>query len=116
MKYIKDGKYPEAEVGKYVCAVREVKSIEGRKYFRIQLSVAHDLTWNKWYTTLRGLWMKKGKKHLKLCNSYCVDPIWFGKLGRSTWQMVLTNDLCEDHKRHSGISLGMSYKKCADGR
>ena len=44
LKYIKRGKYPKAEVGKYVYAVREGKSREGIQYVRIQLSVAHDAT------------------------------------------------------------------------
>ena len=59
--------------------------------------------------------MKKGEKHLKLCNLDCVDPVWFGWLGWSTWKIALTNDLCEVHKRSSGISLGMNYKQCAYG-
>ena len=54
MKYTKDRKYPEAEVGKYVFAVREGQSREGRNYVRIQLSISHDVTWNDWYTILRG--------------------------------------------------------------
>ena len=78
MKYIKSGKYPNSEVGKYVYAVREGQSIEVRQYFRIQLSVAHDVTWDDWYTTLRRRCMKKGEKRLKLCNSYFVDPLGFG--------------------------------------
>ena len=60
LKYINGGKYPKAEVGKYVYAVREVQSREVRQYARIQLSVAHEVTWEDWYTTLRGIWMKKG--------------------------------------------------------
>ena len=74
-KYIKGGKYPEAEVGKYVYEVREGKSREGRKYVRIQLSVAHDVTWDDWYTTLIRSWMKKGEKQLKLFNLDCVGPL-----------------------------------------
>ena len=77
LKYIKGGKYPEVEVGQYVYAVREGKSREGRKYVRIQLSVAHDVTWYDWYTELRGSWMNKVEKHLNLFHSDCVDLIWF---------------------------------------
>ena len=60
MRYTKGGKYPEGEVGKYIYAIREGTSRERRKYGRIQLSVAHDVTWDDWYTTLRGCLMKKG--------------------------------------------------------
>ena len=59
--------------------------------------------------------MKKGEKKIKLFHSYCVDPLYFGWLGRSTWQMALTNSLCEVHKRRSGISFGMNSKRCTDG-
>ena len=51
LNYIKGGNYPKEEVGKYLYAVREVKSREGRQYVRIQLLVAHDVTWDDWYTT-----------------------------------------------------------------
>ena len=59
--------------------------------------------------------MKKRKKHLKLCDSDRVAPLWFGWLDWSTWKMALTNDLYEVHKRRSGISLGMNSKRCTDG-
>ena len=45
LKYIKGGKYPEAEVGKYTYAFREGQYRKGRQYVMIQLSVAHDMTW-----------------------------------------------------------------------
>ena len=61
-------KIPEAEVGEYIYSVREGQYREGKQHVRIQLSVAHDMTWDNWYTTLRGRCMKKGEKHLKLCN------------------------------------------------
>ena len=73
------------------------------------------MKWDYWYTILRGHWKKKGKKHLNLFNLDCVDPLWFGWLGNITCQMVLTYDICEVHKRRSGISLGMNSKWCADG-
>ena len=57
MKYIKGGKYTEAEVGKYLYAVKEGQSREGRQYVRIKLSSGHDVTLYDWYTTLRGRWM-----------------------------------------------------------
>ena len=60
LKYIKCGKYPEEEVGKYIYAGRYIQYIEGIQYVRTQLSVAHDVTWDNWYTTLRVIWMKKG--------------------------------------------------------
>ena len=60
MEYIKGVKYPKAEVGKYVYAVREVPSREGKQYVRIQLSVAHGVIWEECYTTLRVRFMKKG--------------------------------------------------------
>ena len=44
LNYIRGGKYPEAEVGKYVYAVREGQYIEGIHFVRIQLLVAHDVT------------------------------------------------------------------------
>ena len=116
LKYIKERKYPEAEIGKYLYAVREGESREGRQYVGIQLSVAHDFSWGDWYTTLQGRWMKKVEKHLKLCNLECVDPLWFGWLGRITWQMMPTDDLCEVNKRRSRIYLGMNSKLFADGR
>ena len=50
LKYIKGGKYSDAEVGKYVYAVREGQYIEGRQYFRM----------DDWYTTLRRLLVEKG--------------------------------------------------------
>ena len=59
--------------------------------------------------------MKKGEIHFKLFNLDCVEPLWFGWLGQSTWQMALTNDLCEVRKIRSRISLGMNSKWCADG-
>ena len=46
---MKGGKYPKAKVGKYIYAVRE-----GRQYGRIQLAVAHDVTWDNWCRTIRG--------------------------------------------------------------
>ena len=116
MKYIKGGKYPDAEVVKYVYAVREIQSLEVIQYVRIQLSVSHDVTWGDWYITLRSRWMKKEEKHLKLFNLECVDPLRFRWLVQSTWQMALTDDLCELHKRHSRISLGMNSKCCSDDR
>ena len=70
LKYTKGGKHPEAEVGKYVYAVREEQSRESTQYVRIKLSVAHDVTWDDCYTTLRGRCIKKGEKHLKICNLY----------------------------------------------
>ena len=75
LKYIKGGKYPEAEVGKYVYAVREGQSRDGRQFVMIQLSVAHNMTWYNWYTNLQGRWMKKVEKQLKLCNLDCVEPL-----------------------------------------
>ena len=75
MRYIKGSKCPETEVGKYIYAIREGKFRDGRQYVRIQLSVAHGLTWGNWYTTLRYRWMNKGGKNLKLCNLKCVDPL-----------------------------------------
>ena len=90
---MKGRKYPKLEVVKYLYAVREVKYREGGQYVMIQLSEAQDVTWNDWYTTLQGHWMKKGEKRFKLYNLGCVYPLWFGWLGRSTWQMALTNDL-----------------------
>ena len=45
MKYIKGEKYPKAEVGKNIYAVREGEYREGRQYVRIKLSIAHDVTW-----------------------------------------------------------------------
>ena len=116
LKYTKGSKYPEEEVWKYVYSIRGVQPREVTQYVRIKLSVAHDVTWDNWYTTIRGRWMKKGDKHNKLCNLDCVDLIWFGWVGQSTWNMALTNDLCEVNKRHSEISLGMNYKQCADVR
>ena len=68
MNCIKSGKYPEAEVGNYVYAIIEGQSIEGRKYVRIELSVAYDVTWDYYYTTIRDRWMNKGEKHPKVCN------------------------------------------------
>ena len=59
----------------------------------IQLVVAYNVTFDYWYTTLRGCWMKTGEEHMKLLNSDCVEPPWFGWLGLSTWQMAITNDL-----------------------
>ena len=116
LKYIKGIKYREAEVGKYVYAVREGKSIEGRQYVRIQLSVAHDVIWDNWYTTHKGHYMKKVEKQPKPYKSDCVDPLWFLWLVRSTRKTVLTDDLCEVNKRRSRIPLGMNYKRCADNR
>ena len=46
LKYIKGEKYPEAEVGKYIHAIRAVWYREGKKYVRIQILVAHDITWD----------------------------------------------------------------------
>ena len=60
MNYIKGGKKPVAEVGKYVYDVREGKSRESRQYVRIQLSVDYNGTWEYWYTAIRGRWTKKG--------------------------------------------------------
>ena len=45
MKYIKGGKYADKEFGKYVYTVRKGQYREGGQYVRIQLSVAHDVTW-----------------------------------------------------------------------
>ena len=115
LEYIKGEKYPEVEVGKYVYAVREVQSQESRQYVRIKLLVDHDVTWDDWYTTLQCLCMKKGENYLKLCNYDFAEPLWFMWLDQITWQMALTNDSCEVHKRCSGIYLGMNYKRCADG-
>ena len=72
------------------------------------------MSWYDWYTKLRRRWEKKGEKQLKLCNPYCVDPLCFVWIGCSTCQMLLTDDLCEVHKRRSGISLVMNSKMCAD--
>ena len=44
LNYTKGVKYPEAEVGKYLYAVREGKYIEGRQYVSIKISVAHYVT------------------------------------------------------------------------
>ena len=41
LKYIKCGKYPDAEVGKYTYAFREGQYRKGRQYVMIQLSVSH---------------------------------------------------------------------------
>ena len=46
--------------------------------------------------------MNKGDKQLKLCSSDCVEPIWLGCIGRITWQMALTDELCEVHKDVAG--------------
>ena len=81
----------------------------------IQLSVAHDMTWDNCCTTLRGSWKKRVLKHLKLCNSYYVEHLWIRWIVRSTWQMAIIDDLCEVHKIHSGISLGNNSKRCEDG-
>ena len=54
LKYIKGLNYPGTEFGKYIYAIREGQSREGKKYDRIQLSVAHEVTWVECYTTLRG--------------------------------------------------------------
>ena len=62
------------------------------------------------------IWKKTGEKHLKICNSYCVEPIWFGWLAWSAWQIELVDDLFEVQKRRSGISLGTNSKWCAYGR
>ena len=43
--------------------MREVQSREGIQYVRVQLSAAHDVTRDDWYTTLRGRWENKGEKH-----------------------------------------------------
>ena len=94
LKYIKGGKYPEAEVEKYVYSGIERQSREVLQYVRIQISVTHDVTWDNRYTTLRGQWMKKLEKRLKLCHSDCVDPVCFGWLVRSICQIALTNNLC----------------------
>ena len=84
LKYIKGGRYPKTEVGKYVYAIREGKSREGRQYVSIKISLDQDVTWDDWYTTLRGHWTKKGEKYLKICNSDCGNPLWFGWPRRST--------------------------------
>ena len=60
--------------------------------------------------------MKKGDKNLNLFNWDCNDPLLFGCIGWSTWQMALTDEFCGIHKRRSGISLVMNSKQCADGR
>ena len=60
LNFIKGGKYPEAEVGKYVYAIREGQSRYVRQYLSIQLLLVKNVTWNDWYTTLLGRWMKKG--------------------------------------------------------
>ena len=75
LKYIKGSKYPEAEIVKYLYSVIEGQYIEGRQYVSIQLSVAHDVTWDGWYTTPQDQCMKKGEKYLKLCNLDCVNPL-----------------------------------------
>ena len=116
LKYIRVGKYPEVEVGKWVYAVREGQYCKGRQYIQIQIYVAHGVTWDNWYTTLRGQWKKKVENCLQICNLIYAEPLWFGWLVRSTWQMDLTNDFCKVHKRRSGVSLGINPKRCADGR
>ena len=60
--------------------------------------------------------MNKLEKRLKLLNSDCVEHIWFGWRRQITCLMALTDELCEVHKRHSGIYLGMNSKQCEDGR
>ena len=112
MKFIKGGKYPEAEIGKYVYAAREGQYRQVRQYVTIKISVAHDVTWDNWYTTPRGRWKNKGKKHLKICNLECVEPLWFGCLGRIAWQIALTNGMCEVHTRRIRISLVVNSKRC----
>ena len=52
MKYIKVGKHPETELGKYVYDVIKGKYREGRKYVRFQLSVYHNVTREEWYKNL----------------------------------------------------------------
>ena len=59
--------------------------------------------------------MDKGEKHIKLCNTDCEDPIWFGWLGQMTCQIAITNELCELHKKHNRISLGKNSKQCGNG-
>ena len=49
------------------------------------------MTWDDWYKTLQGQWMEKRDIKLKLFNVDCVEPLWFGWLFRSTWQMALTD-------------------------
>ena len=44
MKYIKGGKYPNVEIGKFVYAVREVQYISVIQCVGIQLSVYHGMT------------------------------------------------------------------------
>ena len=85
LKYIKGGTCSETEVGKYRYTVIEGKNREGRPYVRIQLSIADDVTWDDWYSTLRGSWRKKGEKQLRICSSDFVDPLWFGWIRRNTW-------------------------------
>ena len=68
LKYIKGGKSTKEKDGKHVYIVRDGKSREGRQYVRIKISVAHDVTWEDWYTPLRGHWIKKVEKYLKTCN------------------------------------------------
>ena len=114
LKYIKGSKYPEAEIVKYLYSVIEGQYIEGRQYVSIQLSVAHDVTWDGWYTTPQDQCMKKGEKYLKLCNLDCVNPLWIGWIGRINFQMALTDYLCKVHKRRSRICLEMNSKWCAE--
>ena len=58
--------------------------------------------------------MKKGEKNLKMCYFECVETIWFGWIGRSTWKMTLTDDLCEVQKIRGWKYLGMNSKCCKD--
>ena len=59
--------------------------------------------------------MKKGEKHHELCNSDCVEPLWFGWLGQNTRHMDFVDHLCGVHKRRSDISQEMNSKRCTDG-
>ena len=52
---------------------------------------------------------------MKPCKSDCVDPIWFGWLPKSTWQMDMMDQLKIVHQIQRGLALGMQSKRVADG-
>ena len=59
--------------------------------------------------------MDKVEKHLKLCNVDYVDNLCFWCIVQNTWQIELTDDLCEVHEIHTRIFVGMNFKRCEDG-